>query len=216
MSISPDRTNTGRLNGRWRVDVVVGGKRIQRRVPTHQEALALEASLLQGIEPLKSLPASKGETLGWLLSQRRYIWSGLKDDQSEARLELCVELLGPNMLITDVTRRTLLDLQSKLLSHKPKRKSDRRISSPQTLHRYMSAMSRALTWCEEEEILARTPRIPWPTKTEPVKRPYTPEEEDKVVHWFIDKGWADHATIVRVLSYTGLRSVNCGNLDRNT
>jgi integrase len=207
MSVYPQKRN-GKFTGKWFAEIEREGVRTRRLRSTKELADKVETLLLAGQEVPVSGEAVQAEpvaTLGWLKDQAALIWAECKDKQSAARLSVCVDLLGPELDICAVRTLQLDELKAKLKARKPTDKRFRAIKSSKTVHRYLAALSGALKWAFQREIIANKPHIPWPKVTQSPKQFFRPKEEAAIVAYFLDRGNIMMAVVVRVLATTGIR-----------
>src|SRR5574337_790020 len=204
MSIFAEKRR-GKLTGRWVAEIERQGKRTRVILPTYEEARLADSQLLAGFS-VATVHAKGNLTLGWLLEQSALIWRDCKDDQQPKRFRMCVGLLGAATPIANVDTTALDILQERLMDLRPKRRCERPIRDPKTVHRYLSSISAALRWAYKRKHIAAMPAIPWPKVTETPKRFFTLEDEQAVCRDLLEHGHIDHALVVRILSQTGLRA----------
>jgi len=190
MTVFPEKSRSGSYTGRWIAEQrsEATGRKVRSRHNTMAEA---EASLAGTEAPTSSF------TLGNLLDQAEPIlWKGTKDElQSCRRLRACLEILGRDIPIREVRKPQLEALARALGTSR----------GPKTVNRHLAALSRALRWAHECDLIPGVPSIPW--QREPEGRiVYLPEDKEPAFLDALARDYGpEYAFAAEVLILTGLR-----------
>jgi integrase len=205
MSIYPAKNRQGQLTGKWTVEVDVPGHGRKRPVfDTHPEAKEWEAKMLAGILPPSkrggTVQASESNvyTVGKLRQEAKVVWLGTKDEtQSLARFNAVCDFLKDETAVASI--RTRPDLDNLVVELRGRGLTN------STIHRYLSALSGALTWAQDRDIIFGKPKIPWPTCTKKKKTPLDADDETRMLEWFNANGHQTVALLYEVMLTCGCR-----------
>jgi integrase len=132
-----------------------------------------------------------------LFEGAKAIHRGAKDEkQSCKRLQDALEIIGWDLDVREV-RTPALDFLSETLRA--------RGLNPKTINRYLFAVSGALRWAHERELILGMPHIP--RQDEGVGRLHflSVEDQERILKWLMDHDLSDVAFCTRALILTGLR-----------
>lgn len=204
MSIYAKKNARGQPTGLWIVEVQVNGKRLRETTRDHESAVERERQLKAtgGSQPVHGpstaiLERTRGYLVSDLKREALVVWKGTKDElQSVQRFEAVCDVLGPETPLAAV-RTTQLDqvvdvLRGRSLGNK-------------TIHRYLSALSRAMRWAVERDKLAGMPIFPWPKCGKGNDTVLAPEDEAKVLARLREAGSPDLLIVCDALLATGCR-----------
>jgi len=180
MAIMADKRD-GKVTGRWRVELQLGGKRLRKRFDTIEQAKHYEArarlDMAQGNIPKDAkVRVEKGpqiETLAQLCrAVESTLWAGKSAErQSVQRLEGAVQIIGPTRMVESITIEDTDRLVKVLME---------RESAPATINRYLSALNVAMKWAlKRGHRVSPLPELGWRDEDEGRIRWITlPEEAD--------------------------------------
>ena len=202
MAIFADKRD-GKVTGRWRVELQLGGKRLRKRFDTLDEAKHYEArarlDMAQGKMPAEVKEriekGPKVETLADLCrAVEGHLWAGKSTErQSHQRLELAVRILGPSRLIESITVGDTDRLVRFLRD---------RDTAPGTINRYLSALNVALKWAVMRgHRVSPPPALDWSDEDEGRIRWITASEEEELMALLPEA----EACVVYASLRTGLR-----------
>lgn len=202
MAIYPDK-KAGKLTGRFRVEVQLGGKRCRGRFDDMKSAKAAELKwrleLASGIVPTTAKPrvdpGGLPTTLGQLFDRSaREVFRGQKTaPQSLARLTAAVAIIGREADLNTLSPIDIKKLIATLLDAE---------KAPATVNRYLSALHSLLAWGAEDKLLKVVPTFNWQTESDGRIRWITPEEEDSLLKAITEPRVA---VLVKVAIRTGMR-----------
>jgi integrase len=203
MSIYPERhRRTGAYTGFWIVEVTVAGTKTRARATTFEAAQDVQASL-KGSHTLEKPNIITMADLDRLTEGK--LWRGHKDElQSSRRWKASIPLIGRETPVTEVRRAKLEAFVDTLREQG---------LGPKTINRYLSAVSRALRWAHEADLILSRPAIPW--QKEPAGRKvWLPEDstEDFLRH-IGDHYGTSYMFCAEVLLLTGMRVSELLRLD---
>jgi len=217
-------------------------KTVRRRTRDYAEAKKIEASLREGVEengfsapapyfrtnlpstnvrPSVDSPYGGGSgidittldtspkifTARDLFNGVQEIYRGTKDaKQSIARLQKALAIIGWDTDVRDI-RTPALDFLVRMLRSKR--------LAPGTINRFLYAVSGALRWAHERELIVGRPAVP--KQQEPVGRLNFLNEKDqgRLIHWLTENGFEDVSFATRVLLATGFRISEFRNLKQD-
>lgn len=78
-------------------------------------------------------------------------------------------------------------------------------NSPATINRKLSVLSKIMTYCENHRILESKPKVPFQKENNSRIRWVTPEEEERILQYFQEKGDSDMELFCLFGIYTGMR-----------
>lgn len=202
----------GRLTGVYIIEV--DGQR--RRSRDISEARTIEAAMRAGDAPdmpAKSVPPVY--TLGHLQRDSRVRFSGQRSAAlTEMRFDTCVQLLGEDTPLADIRRAKLRELAKALKKRKGR---DGKSLSGSTVNRYLAAISGALKWAVDEEVMGEDytqPSVPRYEEGESRTDVVAVEDEARIVAHLEDTGHHRLALCVEVLAATGMRANELCLLER--
>jgi len=202
MAIFADKRD-GKLTGRYRVELQLGGQRLRKRFDSLQEAKDYEAAarveMASGRMPSEARTRlEKGPVVSTLQELCRacegHLWAGdASERQAHQRLEGACKILGPLMLIESVTiadtDRLVKVLRDKGTAHG-------------TINRYLSALNQALKWAtKHKHRTSPLPELSWQDEDEGRIRWITPAEEARLIELLAPS----EALAVFVCIRTGMR-----------
>lgn len=161
MSIQAVKDAKGVPNGRWCVAVMRDGKRIKRYTDDLDRAKEIEREL-KDMERAPSRPTKPvGMTLGELARKSGQIWADKRDKANSTRqLALVVEALGPDRPLRTLTYTMLADYAQELRDKPARRRKGKKGHDPKTVNRYLAALSKALSWAVDHDLLDKKPKVP--------------------------------------------------------
>lgn len=211
MSIYPDRKR-GKLTGRFRVEVMIDGKRLRGRADSLDAARTMqdtfERKLATG-DPVALATAKSHDGTGRPTTLRALLHKAAKPLWKETRhgtlakaqVERVIKHFGDKRL-ADVTTAFVDDVISWLESLE---------ASTATINRYLAALSAVLSWGMQpgREYIARMPHFEWQKEEDGRIRVITMDEEATVNLFLVNADQGRIAAFVQVLIDTGCR---CGEL----
>jgi integrase/recombinase XerD len=183
-------------NGRVAVIVQHEGKRVKRTFDSRQEAKAWKAEAKEALAcgmPLEA--ATLQPTMEDLLKDcARDVWDSAKDWEGlYSRGRKVVDLVGPKTLVESIGAVHVDRVRAGIKAMG---------SSPATINRYLSALSRLLTYAHGRGWLSRIPKIEKDREPEPRSYVFSKAQEQALIQQLSPDVCCN---IVRFLLYTGLR-----------
>lgn len=183
---------------KWQVDVVLGGKRIQRQVDTEFEAKRLEPELLKELQE----EAAGKESKRWTLEQAyekvlALVWKGTASEVSSVKnAKLMLQFFGKKTMLADIDTdwvdRWIEELESKG-------------NSSGTVNRKLACLSKILTFAVERGVLNKKPHLERKPEGEGRIRWLTIPEEKALLGLLDLWGKHDHRDTITFLLDTGCR-----------
>lgn len=194
-----------RLRGNsWQADIRVNGKRVRHTFTSKSEAEAWEKTALynaeRGLEvpvPTKSSNGTSESLKSFTDTHFNHLWGNNKSaEKSASNLRLVMDVLGPDIPLTDLNYGTLLKLTSRLQDAG---------NSNSTINRKLAVLSKLLRHAHKLGLIVSVPEIPRFRETLGRIRFFTAAEMDALLQEFKHLGLMDAYHYTRFLLYTGCR-----------
>lgn len=200
------RGKSRKLNGWFKIEVTVHGKRLKRRARTMAEAQVIEDQLRNllftpelFLENQRARELDQTVTLGQLSARARgHLWRGHKTEARVWRsyVDPALAILGADTPLVALTTKRMDRFREELTE---------RGFGPGSINRFLAALCSLLKWARKRDMLLVVPDFPWQDEPTGRTRTLTAQEEAAVYNWFETRGYAKQADFLRVLTIAGMR-----------